>query len=136
MSCAPPAVRHVFELAEPAKPRKKYEHCYRRTTHPEYVRLQGNARTCERTRTASKVRRRMGVGRRSIHGPGQPPTKLKGVESSRLIGGFWFVAQIKSTVPDFPYEQILTIGYDPVKKKYIGMVIDSMTSHIWQFEGT
>ena len=36
--------------------------------------------------------------------PGQPPTKLKGVESSRLIGGFWFVAQIKSTVPDFPYE--------------------------------
>src|SRR5260370_25288434 len=69
MSCAPPAVRHVFELAEPAKPRKKYEHCYRRTTHPEYVRLQGNARTCERTRTASKVRRRMGVGRRGIHGP-------------------------------------------------------------------
>ena len=68
--------------------------------------------------------------------PGQPPTKLKGVESSRLIGGFWFVAQIKSTVPDFPYEQILTIGYDPAKKKYIGTVIDSMTSHIWQFEGT
>jgi hypothetical protein len=68
--------------------------------------------------------------------PGQPPTKLKGVESSRLIGGFWFVGQIKSTVPDFPYEQILTIGYDPAKKKYIGTVIDSMTSHLWQFEGT
>ena len=68
--------------------------------------------------------------------PGQPPTKLKGVESSRLIGGFWFVAQIKSTVADFPYEQILTIGYDPAKKKYIGTVVDSMTSHIWQFEGT
>jgi len=68
--------------------------------------------------------------------PGQPPTKLKGAESSRLIGGFWFVAQIKSTVPDFPYEQILTIGYDPAKKKYIGTVIDSMTSHLWQFEAT
>jgi hypothetical protein len=67
---------------------------------------------------------------------GQPPTKLKGVESSRMIGGFWFVAEIKSTVPDFPYEQILTIGYDPAKAKYIGTVIDSMTSHIWQYEGT
>src|SRR5260370_20650404 len=78
MSCAPPAVRHVFELAEPAKPRKKYEHCYRRTTHPEYVRLQGNARTCERTRTASKVRRRMGVGRRSIHGPGTATDETQG----------------------------------------------------------
>src|SRR5260370_30383716 len=66
---------------------------------------------------------------------GQPRTKLKGVESSRLIGGFWFVAQIKSTLPDFPYEQILTIGYDPAKKKYIGTVIDSMTSHIWEYEG-
>ncbi|HET7237880.1 MAG TPA: DUF1579 domain-containing protein [Terrimicrobiaceae bacterium] len=68
--------------------------------------------------------------------PGQPPTKLQGVESSRMIGGFWFVAQIKSTVPDFPYEQILTIGYDPAKKRYIGTVIDSMTSHIWELEGT
>ena len=51
--------------------------------------------------------------------PGQPPTKLKGVESSRMIGGFWFVAQIKSTVPDFPYEQILTIGYHPAKKNIL-----------------
>ena len=68
--------------------------------------------------------------------PGQPPTKLKGVESSRLIGGFWLVAQIKSTLSDFPYEQILTVGYDPGKKKYIGTVIDSMTSHIWQLEAT
>lgn len=25
--------------------------------------------------------------------PGQPPTKIKGVESSRMIGGFWFVAR-------------------------------------------
>src|SRR5258708_30093236 len=70
MSGAPPALCNVFELAEPAKPRKKYEHSYRRTTHPEYGRLQGNARTCERTRTASKVCRRMGVGRRGIYGPG------------------------------------------------------------------
>jgi hypothetical protein len=67
--------------------------------------------------------------------PGQPPAKIQGIESSRLIGGFWFVAQIKSTIPDFPYEQILTVGYDPGKRKYIGTIIDSMTSHIWQFEG-
>src|SRR5260370_10965167 len=45
--------------------------------------------------------------------PGQPPTKLKGVESSRLIGGFWFVAQIKRTVPGFFLQQILTILDDP-----------------------
>jgi Protein of unknown function (DUF1579) len=72
----------------------------------------------------------------ALMAPGQPPAKIQGVESSRLIGGFWFVAQIKSTIPDFPYEQILTVGYDPQKRKYIGTIIDSMTSHIWQFEGT
>ena len=44
----------------------------------------------------------------ALMAPGQPPAKIQGIESSRLIGGFWFVAQIKSTIPDFPYEQILT----------------------------
>ena len=37
--------------------------------------------------------------------PGQPPTKLKGVESSRLIR-----RANQKHLPDFPYEQILTIG--------------------------
>jgi len=46
------------------------------------------------------------------------------------------VAQIKSTLPDFPYEQILTIGYDAAKEKYIGTIVDSMTSHLCQFEGS
>ena len=71
-----------------------------------------------------------------IMAPGQPPSKIKGVESSHMVGGFWFVAQIKSTLPDFPYEQILTIGYDTAKKNYIGTVVDSMTSHLWRFEGS
>jgi hypothetical protein len=67
--------------------------------------------------------------------PGQPPTRLKGMESSRMVGGFWFVAQIKSVVPGFPYEQVFVMGYDPVQKKHIGTVVDSMTSHIWQLRG-
>lgn len=68
--------------------------------------------------------------------PRQPPSKIKGVESSHMVGGFWFVAQIKSTLPDFPYEQILIIGYDAAKKNYIETVVDSMTSHLWRFEGS
>ena len=67
--------------------------------------------------------------------PGQPPTRLQGMESSRMVGGFWFVAQIKSVVPGFPYEQVFAMGYDPAKQEYIGTVIDSMTSHIWQLQG-
>ena len=140
MSCAPPAVRHVFELDEPAKPLIRTEKNMSTVTEEPPTQ---NMSACKEMPGPVKEHELLQkfVGEWESEGeafmaPGQPPTKLKGVESSRLIGGFWFVAQIKSTVPDFPYEQILTIGYDPAKKKYIGTVIDSMTSHIWQFEGT
>jgi len=139
MSCAPSAVRHVFELDDQRTINNNGKNMSTVTEEPPTQ----NTSACKEMPGPVKEHELLQkfVGEWESEGeafmaPGQPPTKLKGVESSRLIGGFWFVAQIKSTVPDFPYEQILTIGYDPAKKKYIGTVIDSMTSHIWQFEGT
>ena len=137
MSCVPLAVRRFFELEQPAihKNKKKM------STVTEEPPTQ-NTSACKEMPLPLKEHELLEkfVGEWESEGeafmaPGQPPTKLKGVESSRMIGGFWFVAQIKSTLPDFPYEQILTIGYDPAKGKYIGTLIDSMTSHVWQFEG-
>jgi hypothetical protein len=138
MSCVSLAVRRFFELEQPAihKNKKKM------STVTEEPPTQ-NTSACKEMPLPLKEHELLEkfVGEWESEGeafmaPGQPPTKLKGVESSRMIGGFWFVAQIKSTLPDFPYEQILTIGYDPAKGKYIGTLIDSMTSHVWQFEGT
>ena len=70
-----------------------------------------------------------------IMGPDIPTVQIKGTETSRMIGGFWFIADIRSLVTDMPYEQTLTIGYDVSKKKYIGTVVDSMTSYLWHQEG-
>src|SRR5258705_4370877 len=56
--------------------------------------------------------------------PGQPPTKLKGAESSRLIGGVLVVAPNQSTVPDFSYEPILAISYKPPTDKNNRIAID------------
>jgi hypothetical protein len=68
--------------------------------------------------------------------PTKPPMKHKGTESSRMIGGFWFFAENKGDVMGSPFTGLLTLGYNPEKKKYIGTWVDSMTSILWTYEGS
>jgi hypothetical protein len=139
MSCGRRTVRHLFELNEPARTINKNERIMSTATEEPLIQNASCKEMPGPVEEHGLLQKFVGEWEsegEAFMAPGQPPTKLKGIESSRMIGGFWFVAQIKSSVPDFPYEQILTLGYDPAKKKYIGTVIDSMTSHIWQLEGT
>jgi hypothetical protein len=69
-------------------------------------------------------------------GPDQPPVKSTGTESVRSIGGFWIVAESKHTMGGTPMTSILSLGYDPAKKKYLGSWIDSCTGYFWKYEGT
>ena len=68
--------------------------------------------------------------------PGQPPLKCKGSERVRSLGGFWIVGEGESEVMGIKMQSVLTLGYDPEKKKYIGTWVDSMTNHLWKYEGT
>ena len=68
--------------------------------------------------------------------PGQPPMKAKGSETSRMIGGFWVIAEGKGDMMGMPFTSVLTLGYDSAKKKFIGTWIDSMTSYLWKYEGS
>jgi Protein of unknown function (DUF1579) len=69
-------------------------------------------------------------------GPDKPTVKLKGTETTRSLGGFWIVGEIRSVLPEMPYKQIFTIGYDQTSKKYYGTVVDSMSSYLWRSEGS
>lgn len=68
--------------------------------------------------------------------PGQPPVSGKGTESVRSIGGFWTLSEVQATLFDQPLTGIMTLGYDPEKKRYVGTWIDSMSHHLWQYEGS
>jgi hypothetical protein len=68
--------------------------------------------------------------------PGKASMKLKSKDVARMVGGFWVVAEGKGEMMGAPFSNMLTLGYDPDKKKYIGTWIDSMTSTLWKYEGT
>ncbi|HJQ79523.1 MAG TPA: DUF1579 domain-containing protein [Lacipirellulaceae bacterium] len=69
-------------------------------------------------------------------GPGADPIKSTGTDSARMLGGFWLVSDVKGEVMGTSIEARLTLGYDPAKKKYVGTWIDSMTSYMWNYEGS
>ena len=68
--------------------------------------------------------------------PGKPPAKSTGTESVRSLGGFWVQAEGRGEMPGGgAATMVLTIGYDPQKKRYVGTWIGSMMSHLWVYEG-
>lgn len=70
-----------------------------------------------------------------VAGPGQPAVKCKGSMSTRMIGGFWMVSEIKGDMMGTPIHAIHTVGYDPKTKKYVGSWVDSIMNHMWKYQG-
>ena len=69
-------------------------------------------------------------------GPDAPPMTSKGSESVRSLGGLWTLGEGASEMPDGnPATMIMTLGYDPLKKRYVGTWIGSMMTHLWVYDG-
>jgi hypothetical protein len=68
--------------------------------------------------------------------PGQPPAEGKSSEKARMLGGFWIVSEGDGEMMGGKFSSLLTLGYDPEKKKFIGTWVDSMTSTMWTYTGT
>ena len=71
----------------------------------------------------------------AIMGPDQPPVTCKGTMSSRMLGGFWVINELRGDYQGTIVTGIQTIGYDPARKKYVGTWVDSMMNHMWKYEG-
>ncbi len=68
--------------------------------------------------------------------PGKAPEKWKGTESVRSLGGLWVLAEGQGDSPGGGTDtMMMTLGYDPQKKRYVGTWIGSMMTHLWVYDG-
>ncbi|MGH9718586.1 MAG: DUF1579 domain-containing protein [Bryobacteraceae bacterium] len=68
--------------------------------------------------------------------PDKPPTKWTSTEKVRSIGGLWTLAESEGEMPGCgPCTSIMTLGYDPQKKRYVGTFIGSMMTNLWEYDG-
>ena len=68
--------------------------------------------------------------------PGKPAEKCSGTETVRSLGGLWIVAEGKGEMPGGAQAtMIMTLGYDPEKKRFCGTWIGSMMTHLWVYDG-
>jgi hypothetical protein len=68
--------------------------------------------------------------------PGKPPEKFRATESVRSLGGLWIVAEGQGEMPGGgTATTVMTLGYDPQKKRYVGTWIGSMMTHLWEYDG-
>jgi hypothetical protein len=70
-------------------------------------------------------------------GPEQPPTKTKGTEVVRSLGGLWIIAEGEGEMPDGNSgTTIMTLGFDPKKECFVGTFIGSMMTYLWPYNGS
>jgi hypothetical protein len=68
--------------------------------------------------------------------PGEPPTTFGGRETVRSIGGLWVVGESQGNMPGgTTTTMIVTLGYDPLKRRYVGTFVGSMMPTFWVYEG-
>lgn len=67
-------------------------------------------------------------------GGGELPTAA---ETVRSIGGLWVMAEGTGQMPGGgSATMMLTLGYDPKKKKFVGTWYGSMMTYLWVYEGS
>jgi hypothetical protein len=68
--------------------------------------------------------------------PDQPPEKFTGTERVRSLGDIWVLAEGQGEMPGGGVgTTLMTLGYDPQKKCYLGTWVGSMMTHLWLYEG-
>jgi len=68
--------------------------------------------------------------------PGKPPEKCTGTEVVRSLGGLWVLGEGRGEMPGGgALTMVLTLGYDPQKKRYVGTWIGTMMANLWVYEG-
>ena len=69
-------------------------------------------------------------------GPDQPPGKFTGRDSVRSLGGLWVLCEGSGEMPGGGIAtSLITLGYDPARKRYVGTFVASMMTYLWLYDG-
>ena len=68
--------------------------------------------------------------------PDKPAEVVRGTETVRSLGGLWTLGEGKGEWPGGgTATTLMTLGYDPQKKRFVGTFIGSMMTNLWVYEG-
>ena len=68
-------------------------------------------------------------------GPEQTETYI-GMDRVKALGEFWIIAEGEGEFPgDGPARMVVTLGYDPLHKRFTGTFIHSQMSFLWHYDG-
>lgn len=68
--------------------------------------------------------------------PGKPPVKFTGSDSVRPLGDVWVLCEGQGEMPGGGIgTTLMTLGYDPQKKRFVGTFIGSMMTYLWLYDG-
>lgn len=68
--------------------------------------------------------------------PGKPPAKFKASETVRPLGKLWVVCESEGEMPGGgTAKNIMTLGYDPARKRFVGTFVGSAMTHLWVYDG-
>jgi uncharacterized protein YndB with AHSA1/START domain len=69
-------------------------------------------------------------------GPNGEAMRASGVERVRTLGGYWVVGESEGEMPGGgPARWIVSMGYDPVARRFRGSFIGSMMAHMFVYDG-
>lgn len=63
--------------------------------------------------------------------------KATGKETVRSLGGLWILAEGEGEMPGSPepMRTLMSLGYNPQTRRYVGTWIGSMMTHMWVYDG-
>ncbi len=69
-------------------------------------------------------------------GPDQPAMKSSGRQSTRAFGDLWTIGELAGALPDkSPVQSIITLGFDPLLKRFVGTFVTSCMTYLWPYNG-
>ena len=72
-----------------------------------------------------------------VMGPDQPPMKMTGSEIVRSFGKLWTIGEGSSDTPGGgSCNSIMTLGYDPQAKHFVGTFVASEMTYLWPYKGS